>query len=197
VAFMNNQFALDHSQLRASPAYSAMAQQLDAFAPINSQATFNRYCQTACDLWNQHTAKLEHNYLRYSNLLQQIEQREGEIIATNWGGVVIIKHQHPQVEKYLVIKKGGYLALETHAEKQEQLQVEEGAGLLLWRQQQNQPLRAELLIPGARFSFSPGMEHCIIGTEDLLILEHSQDYKGMDQDLIFIFTPEPSTIGNK
>ena len=187
---MNNQFALDHSQLKVIPAYTAIAQQLDGLAPINSQATFNHYCQTACNLWNLHVVRQVGTYARYSGLLQKIDQREGDTIVTSWGGVVIIRHEHPQVEKYLVIKKGGYLALETHAEKQEQLRVEEGAGLLLWRQQKNQPLRAELLVPGASFSFSPGMEHCIIGTEDLLILEHSQDYKGMDQDLIFIFTPE-------
>lgn len=185
---MNNQFALDHSLLTAVPA--SFAKKLDALPPINSQATFNRYCQAACDLWNQLAAKQERNYVRYSDLLQKIDQRDADTIPTSWGGVVITKHQHPQVEKYLVIKKGGYLALETHAEKQEHLKVEEGAGLLLWRQQKDQPLRVELLVLGASYSFSPGMEHCIIGTEDLLILEHSQDYKGMDQDLIFIYTPE-------
>jgi hypothetical protein len=34
------------------------------------------------------------------------------------------------------------------------------------------------------------MEHCIIGAEDLLVLERSVDPKGMDQDLIFIYEPD-------
>ena len=34
------------------------------------------------------------------------------------------------------------------------------------------------------------MEHCIIGTEDLLVFERSVDPKGMDQDLIFIYEPD-------
>jgi hypothetical protein len=44
--------------------------------------------------------------------------------------------------------------------------------------------------PGDKFHFEPGMEHCVIGTEDLLIFEHSLDPKGMDQDLIFIYEPD-------
>lgn len=187
---MNIQFALDHSPLHNAPAYSVLAQQLDVLGPIDSQSSFNCYCKAACKLWDQLVISSEQKYPRYSALLNKIHKREANTIATTWGGVVITAHQHPQVEKYLVINKGGYLALETHAEKQEQLQVEEGAGLLLWREQEARPLQVDILLPGARFSFSPGMEHCIIGTEDLLILEHSLDYKGMDQDLIFIFTPE-------
>lgn len=35
----------------------------------------------------------------------------------------------------------------------------------------------------------PGMEHCLIGTENLLVFERSIDPKGMDQDLIFIYEP--------
>lgn len=46
------------------------------------------------------------------------------------------------------------------------------------------------LAPGARFHFEPGMEHCLIGTEDLLVFERSTDPKGMDQDLVFIYEPE-------
>ena len=36
-------------------------------------------------------------------------------------------------EKYLVIRKGGYLALETHEQKDERLEVKEGAGPILSR----------------------------------------------------------------
>lgn len=42
-------------------------------------------------------------------------------------------YEHPRVEKYLVIRKGGYLALEMHEQKDERLEVKEGAGLILSR----------------------------------------------------------------
>ena len=34
------------------------------------------------------------------------------------------------------------------------------------------------------------MEHCLIGTENLLVFERSIDPKGMDQDLVFIYEPD-------
>lgn len=40
------------------------------------------------------------------------------------------------------------------------------------------------------FYFGPGVEHCLIGTEDLLVYEKSIDAKGMDQDLILLYMPQ-------
>jgi hypothetical protein len=94
------------------------------------------------------------------------------------------------VEKFLVIRQGGYLALEMHEEKIESLEVLEGAGLILWRRAMEQAMTVEPLKPGAQFHFEPGMEHCLIGTENLLVSEHAIDPKGMDQDLIFIYEPD-------
>jgi mannose-6-phosphate isomerase-like protein (cupin superfamily) len=104
--------------------------------------------------------------------------------------MVIEWHEHPHVEKYLAIRKGAYLALETHEEKDEHLEVKEGAGLILWRRVPNQALTVEALAPGDQFHFEPGMEHCLIGTENLLVFERSVDPKGMDQDLVFIYEPD-------
>jgi hypothetical protein len=73
------------------------------------------------------------------------------------------------VEKYLVIRKGGSW---------------------LSRRTNKRPLTVEALAPGDRFHFEPGMEHCIIGTENLLVFERSVDPKGMDQDLVFIYEPD-------
>jgi mannose-6-phosphate isomerase-like protein (cupin superfamily) len=94
------------------------------------------------------------------------------------------------VEKFLVIRKGGYLGLEKHEQKDERLEVKEGAGLVLCRRSPNDPLSVELVEPGAQFHFEPGMEHCLIGTENLLVFERSIDPKGMDRDLIFIYEPD-------
>ena len=112
------------------------------------------------------------------------------MIKTGWGGVVITLHQHPRVEKFLVVRQGRYLALEKHEQKDERLEVKEGAGLLLWRRRTGEPLTVETLSPGDQFHFSPGMEHCLIGTENLLVFERSIDPKGMDKDLIFIYEPD-------
>jgi mannose-6-phosphate isomerase-like protein (cupin superfamily) len=106
------------------------------------------------------------------------------------GGVVVVLHEHPRVEKYLVIRQSGYLALEMHEQKDEHLEVKEGAGLILSRHASDQPLTVEALAPGDRFHFEPGMEHCLIGTENLLVFERSTDPKGMDQDLVFIYGPD-------
>ena len=103
---------------------------------------------------------------------------------------MIVRHEHPNVEKFLVIRQGGYLALEMHEQKDEQLEVREGSGLILSRRVAGQPLRVEPVAPGDRFHFEPGMEHCLIGTENLLVFERSIDPKGMDQDLVFIYEPD-------
>ncbi|MEY2572577.1 MAG: rRNA synthase, partial [Verrucomicrobiota bacterium] len=121
--------------------------------------------------------------------LERVERRSQSVIKTEWGGVVVTLHEHPRVEKFLVIRKGGYLALEMHEEKDERLEVTEGAGLILWRRPNERSLAVEVMKPGAEFRLAPGMEHCVIGTENLLVFERSTDPKGMDQDLIFIYEP--------
>jgi mannose-6-phosphate isomerase-like protein (cupin superfamily) len=129
----------------------------------------------------------------FPRLLQRIETGTENIIRTGWGGVVITRHQHPHVEKYLVIRRGGYLALERHEQKDERLEVREGVGLILWRPGDQTSLKVEVLRPGRQFHFPPGIEHCLIGTENLLVFERSTDPKGMDQDLIFIYEPDPTS----
>ncbi len=59
-----------------------------------------------------------------------------------------------------------------------------GAGLTRSRSRSRRSRRAR------QFHLAPGQEHCLIGTEDLLVFERSTDPKGMDQDLIFIYEPD-------
>ena len=59
-----------------------------------------------------------------------------------------------------------------------------GAGLTRIRS------RSRLLRRRGKYHLAPGQEHCLIGTEDLLVFERSIDPKGMDQDLIFIYEPD-------
>ena len=80
-----------------------------------------------------------------------------------------------------------------HEQKDEHLEVQEGAGLILCRSAADQPLTVQAIGPGNRFHFEPGMEHCLIGTENLLVFERSVDPKGMDQDLVFIYEPDGGT----
>ena len=189
---MSAVFDLNHEKLDGDVRFAAMARELSVYSSIDSQASFNRYCREACRLWNEHLGNgVGKTSARFDGLLQRIRQGGDDVIQTPWGGVVITLHEHPRVEKYLVVRKGGYLALEMHEEKDERLEVQEGAGLILWRRSSDQPLTVEALAPGDQFHFEPGMEHCIIGTENLLVFERSTDPKGMDKDLIFIYEPEP------
>ncbi|MEA2593122.1 MAG: rRNA synthase, partial [Actinomycetota bacterium] len=158
---------------------------------IDSRASFNRYCREACRLWDEHFGRgIGKTSPNFAELLRRLGRGGDGVIQTPWGGVVITVHEHPRVEKYLVIRKGGYLALETHEQKDERLEVQEGAGLILSRHAADRPLTVQALAPGDRFHFEPGSEHCVIGSEDLLVFERSIDPRGMDQDLVFIYEPD-------
>jgi mannose-6-phosphate isomerase-like protein (cupin superfamily) len=183
-------FELNHEKLASDPRLAEIAAALDAFSPIDSDETFNDYCREACRVWAGHFRKpVGETSHRFTDLLERVERRSQSVIKTEWGGVVVTLHEHPRVEKFLVIRKGGYLALEMHEEKDERLEVTEGAGLILWRRPNERSLTVEVMKPGAEFHLAPGMEHCLIGTEDLLVFERSTDPKGMDQDLMFIYEP--------
>ena len=188
---MSAVFELNHRKLADDPRFAAIADELSAQSRIESRASFNRYCREACQLWSKHFADgVGKTSAHFTALLDKIDEGGGGVIKTPWGGVVIELHEHPRVEKYLVVRKGGYLALETHEQKDERLEVKEGAGLILSRRAADQPLTVQVLAPGDQFHFEPGMEHCIIGTENLLVFERSLDPKGMDQDLVFIYEPD-------
>lgn len=180
---MRASFDLDHTKLAADPRFAGIAEQLNALSPINSRESFNRYCREACRLWDVQVPDGIGETHQFESLLDQLT------IPTSWGGVVVTLHEHPRVEKYLVVRKGGYLALELHEQKDERLQVREGTGLVLFRPRDDEGLTVWVLQPDETFHFEPGIEHCIIGTEDLLVFERSTDPKGMDQDLIFIYEP--------
>ena len=187
---MKASFDLDHAKLAADPRFAGIAHELSALSPINSRESFNRYCREACRLWNEAFPNGIGETEQFAKLLDRVEHANDGVIRTGWGGVVITLHEHPRVEKYLVVRQGRYLALEMHEQKDERLEVREGTGLILWRLPNEQSLTVQVLQPGAECHFQPGMEHCIIGAEDLLVLERSVDPKGMDQDLIFIYEPD-------
>jgi hypothetical protein len=188
---MSASFVLDHDRLAADSMFANIASSLSDQSRIDSRDAFNRYCRKACLLWSErfsHTPVGTSAF--FTELLDRIDRRGDGTIQTPWGGVVVVLHEHPRVEKYLVIRQSGYLALEMHEQKDEHLDVKEGAGLILSRHASDQPLTVEALTPGDRFHFEPGMEHCLIGTENLLVFERSTDPKGMDQDLVFIYEPD-------
>jgi hypothetical protein len=184
-------FELNHKVLATVGRFALIAERLSALSPLDSSEAFNRYCRTACRIWSdQFGDGIGRTSQQFDELLARVEQGGTNVIPTGWGGVVITLRDDPRIEKFLVVRRGKYLALEKHEQKNEHLEIREGAGLILWRSSANEPLRAELLSPGDQFHFVPGMEHCLIGTEDLLVFERSIDPKGMDQDLVFIYEPE-------
>lgn len=112
------------------------------------------------------------------------------MIPTSWGGVHVLSYEHPEVEKFLVVDQGRFLAFEKHAEKVETLFGEEGLGVLVYRCELTGQLRAEYIEPGWTRTLRPGQEHTIIALSNLLVRERSTDPRGMDKDLIFIFSPD-------
>ncbi len=186
---MGAAFALDHRELESH--YAGLARKLSAQTTIDSNDSFNRYCQNACRFWREQFPNgIGTTSSQFHDLQKQIASANAGVIKTSWGGVVVTLHEHPRVEKFLVVKEGSYLALEKHEQKDEHLEVREGAGLVLWRSSTQAPLTVEALAPEKSFHFAPGMEHCLIGAENLLVFERSTDPKGMDRDLIFIYEPE-------
>ncbi len=199
---MHQSYQIDTSRL-VSP-NSALAQDsrflafqggVRGITSFNSASSFNVAAKAILAAWKSAFQKNFGTLDQQPSILAAIDQgRAGPAglapIKTPWGGVHITTHTPPNIEKYLAIKAGGYLHFETHAEKQEALEVHEGAGVLLYREAPNKPLRMLVLTPGVTAQFSPGQEHSIIGTEDLLVFERSTDPRGMDKDLIFIFEAE-------
>jgi mannose-6-phosphate isomerase-like protein (cupin superfamily) len=187
-------FTVDSSSLVSEGIHLAeFARRVDSMdLQINSTESFNRVCKELINAWTDSVPA--HGVGRatetFASLLAELQSNSGDhLIKTGWGGVVIETHEHPHVEKYLVIEQGGYLALEKHERKEETLFVREGAGLILHRADSRSPLSLEVLKDGKEIYLAPGMEHCVIGVQDLLLFEISEDYKGMDQDLIFLYEP--------
>jgi mannose-6-phosphate isomerase-like protein (cupin superfamily) len=184
-------FDLNYDKLTSESKFVAIASSLSTHSRIDSRDAFNRFCRNACALWTEQFSNRPVGATTlFRELLDRVNRGGDRIIQTPWGGVVIVLHEHPRVEKYLVIRQGGYLALEMHEQKDEHIVVQEGAGLILWRRAAGKPLSVEAISPGDRFHFEPGMEHCLVGTENLLVFERSVDPKGMDRDLVFIYEPE-------
>ena len=165
---------------------------LEALGGFRSEETFNQFCKGAIAAWQKANSVNASPSRQFSELLSQIKANKPGTIPTPWGGVVVEKYLHPEVEKYLVVRRNGYLAFEKHAEKIETIIVEEGTGLLVYRPQDERGFSLKLLVPGQSAHFEPGYEHCVIGLDNLLIKERSTDPKGMDKDLIFIFSPAAS-----
>src|SRR5258708_15658796 len=147
---------LNHDRLAGDSKFATSASSMSAQARIDSREAFNLYCRKACLLWSEH---FSHSPVGtsafFTELLDRIDRRGEGTIKTPWGGVVIVLHEHPRVEKYLVIRQGGYLALEMHEQKDEHLAVQEGAGLILSRRPVAPPLTGRDLPHGDPFHFQP------------------------------------------
>lgn len=126
--------------------FAAIARPLCELSPIDSAESYNRYCCEACRLWDKEFPTGIGKTERFATLLSRLEKSDDDrVIRTAWGAVVIELYEHPRVEKYLVVRKGGYLALEKHKQKDEWLTVREGVGLIMWRLPNEQSLAVNAL----------------------------------------------------
>jgi hypothetical protein len=155
---------------------------------FDSPSAYLSFCYSAIAAYRELAVQTPQTPLFQGHLLR-INSNLGHVIKTSWGGVDIEKHEHPVVEKFLVVQSGRFLAYEKHEQKVETLNVKEGHGLLVFRPDGSNNLQTEALIPGYTRTLQPNHEHTIIALSDLLVFESSIDPKGMDQDLIFIYEP--------
>lgn len=177
---------------------------LENVPEFESRQVYLDFCNSLVRAFKSKKGNESASDTEFNRHLRNITHGIGNIIKTGWGGVDIISYDHPEVDKYLVVSSGKFLAFEKHDEKVETLKCEEGAGVLVYRpleaqarfakhvgasSQSRYPLQAELIKPGWTITLQPGQEHTIIALSNLLVRENSQDFKGMDQDLIFIYMP--------
>lgn len=191
-------FLLDIEPLAATPhfcedpSFQLFVSSLKEIPRIHSIEDFHRFTQLALRSWSEQIPEELGSSEKFDIQLNKIERGiPGEAglapLRLAWGGVSISVYEPPFIEKYLVIKKGGVLALEFHTEKDELLRVDEGAGLMLSSHNSPEVLSASLLVAGSAVHLSPGIVHSVIGLQNLLIFERSKDPLGMDQDLHFVF----------
>lgn len=158
-------------------------------ATFLSSQHFNDFCRSAIRKGAIKEGAVSEAFKLHRQTISSAEASDANVIKTAWGGVVITYRHDPQVQKFLVVDSGKWLAFEKHELKVETLAVREGLGLLIYRPEGNEDLRALDLKPGVTLTLQPGQEHCIISFNNLLVHEQSMDYKGMDKDLIFIHLP--------
>src|SRR5207249_11164695 len=145
---MSTTFELNHDKLAADPRFAEIARDLEEQSPIDSSEAFNRYCRTACRIWSeQFPDGIGRTSQKFDQLLARVGQGRDDVIATGWGGVVLTLREDPRIEKFLVVRRGKYLALEKHEQKDERLEVREGAGLVLWRPSDEHALTVEAVTP--------------------------------------------------
>jgi hypothetical protein len=160
---------------------------------FTSQANYITFCQRAADLWRSSVDNTGIPSPDFTREREAVSSPGQDIIQVPaWGGVHITKHEHPFVEKFLVVDSGKFLAFEKHAEKTETLRHVAGLGLLVFRRADSSTLSVAAVEPGFEVTLLPGQEHCLISLENLLVFESGTDPKGMDKDLIFIFEPPPA-----
>ncbi len=154
-----------------------------------SAAAFNAFCRFATEEGRSYV-KAPSSGEAFHKHLAHIDSGTGQIIKTPWGGVDITFRKDPSVEKFLVVNSGRYLAYEKHELKEERMEGREGLGVLLLAETPGARPTVHLMEPGKHFEIKPNHEHCLIAITNLLVFERSLDHKGMDQDLIFLYTPD-------
>ena len=129
---------------------------------------------------------------RFSDLLAKTAPLEvNKRIPTRWGGVVVTDYntRSKAYKKYLIVRGGEYLSFEKHNKKTETLLVEEGVGVLLFRDKASGKIAVRGFEKGNSITLRPGDQHCVIALSNLIVHEQGVEPLGMDQDIVVIFKP--------
>lgn len=159
-------------------------------AVVDTSAGFNTFCRDLIVAMRRINSRPGHPATFDARMQRVLNIQEN--IRTPWGGVDIVLRKDPEIEKFLIIKGGTWLAYEKHSEKQESLVLSEGMAILLHRRAGADEIDCDILEAGTPRYLAPGEEHCLIAVNDALVFEKSLDFKGMDNDLIFLQSPDQS-----
>lgn len=193
IAFKIMSLTLSYSlMIAAGGRWAVLAALLSGQHPqMANEADFNSLCRQIISEGRRVVAPAAAGDRFAEMLAKTLPTEPNKRIPTAWGGVYVVSYDTNSkvYDKYLVVRGGQYLSFEKHNEKTENLEVEEGTGVLLFRDRASGKIAVRGFEKGARVTLNPGDEHCLIALSDMVVHERGVEPLGMDNDLVFIFRP--------
>ena len=182
-------YQIDTTPLKDSGSnWRSLAERIAVYA-IDNEQDFNTLCRQLAAGSSDFSLQ---SGRQFEELIGEVQPAEtNKRIPTSWGGVYVLSYDEgsKEYEKFLIVHGGKWLAFEHHDEKTETMTVEEGVGVLLYRDLETKMVAVRSFQLGDSMTLVPGQEHCLIALTNLVVREKGVDPKGMDQDLVFTYMP--------